>query len=143
MTEQDSPLAQRLEKARARSNELAANAARRTREFVAEHPVATVAGGIAIGALIAGALARRKRPVTRITADLTVARLTRLATLGAELAMAYAARAASASKDGVDQIGEKGADAGHKVAGLAEIALTTLRTAGESAIHRLTHRDNA
>ena len=67
--------------------------------------------------------------------------MTRIAAIGAELALAYAARATSAGKDGVDQISEKGAEAGHKVADLAEIALTTLRSAGTTAIHRLTRRD--
>jgi hypothetical protein len=142
MTEQDNTLSDRLEKARVRSNDLAASAASRTREFVSEHPVATVAGGIIIGALIAGALTRRQRPISRAVADQTAARLTRLATMGAELALGYAARAATASKDGVEQIGEKGAEAGHKVVDLAEIALTTLRSAGEAALHRLTQRDH-
>ncbi len=142
MTEQDSPLSERIEQARVRSNELATKAASRTREFVQEHPVATVAGGIVIGALIAGALTRRRRAVSHGMTDVATARLTKLATMGAELALAYAVRAASASRDGVEQISEKSVEAGQKVAGLADVAMTTLRTVSETALHRLKHRDS-
>jgi hypothetical protein len=146
MTEQDSTLSDRLEKARERSNELAATAASRTREFVHDHPVASLAGGIAIGALIAGLLTRSKAPPTparkvEAMSDAAAARLAKIGSIAAELALAYAARAASVSKDSVGQISEAGTEAGHKVTELAEIALHTLRTAGESALHRLTHRD--
>jgi hypothetical protein len=145
MTEQDTTLSDRLEQARERSNELAATATSRTREFVHDHPVASVAGGIVVGALIAGLLSRRK-PVTPTKAveamtDAAAARLTKIGAIAAELALAYAARAASVSKDSVGQISDAGTEAGHKVTELADIALHTLRTAGETVIHRLTHRD--
>jgi hypothetical protein len=156
----DKNLAERIEAARARSNELAANATNRAREFVHEHPVATIAGGIAVGALIAGALAQRKKrkavpaadtPDTATDNDATIARLTRLAALGADLALAYAARAASAGKDGVSRIEERigeqlghlgqiGEGVGEKGAGLADVVLGKLREAGESALQRLIHR---
>jgi broad specificity phosphatase PhoE len=136
MTEPESPLARRIADARARSEDLAS----RTRDFVGEHPVATVAGGIVIGALIAGLLSRRK-PIARARAEATSARVSRLATLGSELALAWLARAAAASRDQVDHLGERGADAGHKVADLAEIAMSTLRHASEAAVKRLTSQD--
>jgi len=137
-TPPETPLARRIEAARARSEDLAS----RTREFVGEHPVATVAGGIVVGALIAGLLSRR-RPVARARAEATAARMSRLATLGSELALAWLARAASAGRDQVDHLGERGAEAGHKVADLAEIALSTLRQASEAAVKRLTRDDKA
>jgi hypothetical protein len=159
MTEQDSKLAERLDAAHKRSNAFAASAANKAREFVHDHPVASVAGGIVIGALIAGTLTRlRPRKPAELgetveaAAAATTARLTRLAALGAELALAYATRAASTGKDGIgkiedriagqlDRINENGAQAGRKLSGLAEVALHTLREASEAAVHRLTHRD--
>jgi hypothetical protein len=149
----DTTLAERIEAARLRSNELAANATNRAREFVHEHPVATIAGGIAVGALIAGALSRRKKRKAAVeipaaaAIDATTARLTRLAALGADLALRYATRAAAAGKDGVGRIEERiGEQLGHlegvgeKGAGVAEAVLAKLREAGESALHRLIQR---
>lgn len=164
----DTTLAERIEAARLRSNDLATNAANRAREFAHEHPVATMAGGIAVGALIAGALARRKKrkaaaatptvatpeatPPEAMNADALNAdamneRLTRLAALGADLALRYATRAAAAGKDGVGRIEERiGERLGHlegvgeKGAGVAEAVLAKLREAGESALHRLIQR---
>jgi len=159
VTDNDSKLAERLEAARERSNALAASAANKAREFVRENPAASVAGGIVIGALIAGLLTRQatRKPADSVhegaeAVDGGAVRLARLAALGAELALAYAARAASTGKDGVGKIeeriagqlgklGETSTEAGHRLGALAEVAIHTLREAGESAIHRLTHRD--
>ena len=152
MTEQDSTLAERVETARERSASLAARASSKAREFVHDHPVASVAGGIVVGAMIAGLLTRRKPRNVEERAAAATARLSRLAALGAELALAYATRAASTGKDGVGRIeeglvsqfgriSENGSEAGRKLTGLAEVALGSLREAGEAAIHRLTHRD--
>lgn len=71
--------------------------------FVEEHPVAMVAGGILLGALVAGALARpgsgkregkppRRESIARTSLP---RRAMDLAALGVELAAAYAAGAAS------------------------------------------------
>ena len=161
MTEPDPKLSDRLEAARDRSAALAKGAAGRARDFVHEHPVASVAGGVAIGALIAGVLARRQRGAADAdqTGDsrdslhgLTAARLAQIAAVGAEFALAYATRAAGAGKQGVGivedtiiehlgQIGSNGAEAGRKLGDIAEIAVKTLREAGEAALHRLTQRD--
>jgi hypothetical protein len=154
VSDNDSKLAERLEAARERSNALAASAANKAREFVRENPAASVAGGIVIGALIAGLLTRQ---ATRKPADSAhegaeavdggAVRLARLAALGAELALAYAARAASTGKieeriaGQLGKLGETSTEAGHRLGALAEVAIQTLREAGESAIHRLTHRD--
>lgn len=160
-------LATRLDLARARSQAMAANASNRAREFVHDHPVASVAGGIVLGALIAGAFTRKRGAKAEKTAKTDAGEtdtgetrsesvnvpLAQLAALGLELALGYAARAAAAGKDGVvrveDAIGEtltqigespaakRGADAGRKVATLAEVVLTALRGSGESALSKV------
>jgi ElaB/YqjD/DUF883 family membrane-anchored ribosome-binding protein len=152
-------LAERIEAARVRSNELASTATKSARDFVHDHPVATIAGGIAIGALIAGAFATRlpRRTASAAKAagndvDVISERLSHLASVGADLALAYVARAASASKDGVgkleERFGEKlnalsdeasksGAQASRKAAGLADLVINTLRDAGETALSRV------
>ena len=152
-------LAERVEAARVRSAELATNATKSARDFVHDHPVATIAGGIAIGALVAGAFARSLPTKTESAAkkagadvDVISARLSHLASLGADLALAYATRAAAASKDGVgkfeEQFGEQlnklsgeagkaGAEASKKAAGIADLVLNSLKDAGETALARL------
>ena len=152
-------LAERVEAARVRSNELASTATKSARDFVHDHPVATIAGGIAIGALIAGAFARNLPSKATTTAkkagrdvDAISARLSHLASLGADLALAYAARAATAGKDGVgkfedrfnEQLGQlseeaskSGAQASRKAAGIADLVLNSLRDAGEAALSRM------
>lgn len=134
-------LADRIAAARDRSTALAS----RTRDFVQAHPVASLAGGIAMGALLAGVLTRRKASTATERGN---ARMMRLAAIGAELALNYAARAANASRDGMgkieDQLGhlsDNSVEAGRKLTGIAQIALTTLREASEAALHRLSHRE--
>ena len=156
MTENDNTLADRLDAARERSEAMASSASQKAREFIHDHPVASIAGGIAIGALIAGLFAQRRRPTTYAQAgasaiDAGTARLGKLATLGAELALAYVAKAASAGKDGagkiedrlgeqLSQLGENGAEVSRKLTGLAEVALTSLREAGEAALQRMNRK---
>ena len=159
MTDTETTLAERLEEARERSGELAANASTKAREFIHDHPVASVAGGIVLGALLAGVLARPMRrsasaDVGRAEAvgNAAAERIARMAAIGAELALAYATSAASAGKTGVGHIedriveqfghlGENGAEATRKLGNLAEVALGALREAGETAIQRLKRRD--
>ncbi|WP_353230770.1 hypothetical protein [Novosphingobium sp.] len=153
MTQDDTTLADRIEQAGKRSADLAASVAdagKRAREFVHEHPVASVAGGILIGALVAGALTRRKQ-VERAVDDTaqdaaqiskaTAARIARLASIGAEMALQFATRAAAASREGAARMEEtlnhSGAEAGHKLNGLAEAAITTLRDASQTVVNRL------
>ncbi|WP_428333669.1 hypothetical protein [Novosphingobium sp.] len=152
-------LADRVETARVRSTELASNATKTARDFVHDHPVATIAGGIAIGALFAGAFARslptRTDTVARkASADVNVIsdRLSHLASIGADLAMAYAARVASASRDGAGKLedrfnehmsqlnneaGKQGAEASRKAAGLADAVINSLRDSAETALSRM------
>ena len=152
-------LSERIEAARERSNELASTATKSARDFVHDHPVATIAGGIAIGALIAGAFASRLPRKTASAAkaagsdiDVISDRLSHLASLGADLALAYVARAAVAGKDGVgkfeerfgeqlsklnDEAGKTTAQASRKASGLADLMISTLRDASETALSRL------
>ncbi len=155
----EADLAQRIEQARLRSTQLAADTARRAGDFVRDHPVATVAGGIAVGALVAGLLARRKArkpaPVagaaaqadvtkTGAATDAAAARIARLATIGTDIALRYITRAAKAGKDGAerieDEIGSHSADAARRMSGLADVALTTLRDAAQTLINRATRK---
>jgi hypothetical protein len=143
----EAPLAERIERARVRSAEIAADASARAREFVHDHPVASVAGGIVLGALVAGALSRlRRKSVPAVLVETAetgleeaTARLSKLAHLGAELALAYATRAAGASKDGVEKLeeklgqlsetaSEKSAEAQRKFVGLADVVIGALRS---------------
>jgi len=152
-------LAERVEAARVRSAELASTATKSARDFVHDHPVATIAGGIAIGALIAGAFARSLPAKTESAAkkagddvDVISQRLSHLASLGADLALAYATRAASAGKEGAskvedrlnehlsklsDEASKTASDASSKAAGFADLVLNSLRDASETAISRL------
>lgn len=112
-------LREKIDEARERGAEIADTAAQKARDFVHEHPVATVAGGIVLGALVAGALTRRRAATpqsaaTRAAQAVTQAaspvagHLARLATVGAELALAYAARAADKGKEGVGKLEDVG-----------------------------------
>ncbi len=149
MAKPDPSLADRIEAARERSATLASTTANRARTFVHDHPAATVAGGIVIGALIAGVLSRHRwrkaQPATAQVAatNATANRISRLATVAAELALAYAARAAGDRSSGpAPDDREAPADsAGQKLAGLTEIALNTVREAGQTALARFTRRD--
>lgn len=100
--------------------------------FVEEHPVAMVAGGIVLGALVASALARagagdkatRKGTLARMSIP---RRAVDLATLGAELVAAYVAGAAgetAAAAEGADEPGMPAKKPG--LPGLAGKALSTL-----------------
>lgn len=142
-------LRDKIEAAKVRSAEMAGSSARKARDFVEEHPVAVVAGGLVLGALIAGAFARSRRQdktASGVIADGS-AKLSKLAAIGAELAMAYAAKAAEAGKDGVGRledlggtvggkISEGGAEAKKRATDIAEIAMAGARGAGEAALRR-------
>lgn len=64
--------------------------------FAREHPVATIAGGLALGVLVSALF---KRSPTRKVAGKAGARAAGLAAIGAELAMAYAQQAMGAASD--------------------------------------------
>lgn len=101
-------LRERIEAGKERSAAFAQDAAGKARALVEEHPVAALAGGILLGALVASALPTRPSRKLR-------KRASKLATLGAEMALAYAARAAEAGKDGVGKLEELGGSLGEKI----------------------------
>lgn len=151
----------RLEVACTRSKEIAETTSTRARQFVHDHPVAAAAGGIVAGAIVAGLLARRrhakaadvipKLPQIEAAVEAGTSRLGHIATIGAELALAYAARATEAGKESVHKIeesvgtlgeavGEKSAEAGKRVADLADVAIEATRDAGKALLKRLGER---
>jgi hypothetical protein len=71
--------------------------------LVEEHPVAMLAGGILLGALVAGALSRSAKPAPEAKPKRSFGRrAVQLATLGAELAAAYAAGAESMAEEAAE-----------------------------------------
>lgn len=74
-------------------------------EFAKDHPVATIAGGVALGILVSGLF--RGSPTRKMGK-----KAGELASVGAELAMAYAAQALAAAeparKDAAEKLGELG-----------------------------------
>ena len=101
--------------------------------FAKEHPVATLAGGLAIGVLIAGMF---KGP--RQAAMKGGTKAAGLAAIGAELAMAYAAKALDAAKEagseGADWLGETGKTLGSKAREFSSEASDYAGTARDSAM---------
>lgn len=103
--------------------------------FVEEHPVAMVAGGIVLGALVAGALSRAGSGVTgdKATRKGTLSRISLprraadLAAVGLEIAAAYVAGAAG-EKAAAAVSEEADAPAKPEKAGLPALANKALRT---------------
>lgn len=133
-------LRERLDAAKARTAEIAGDSARTVKTLAQEHPVAMLAGGILIGALIARAIPKSQKKKAG-------KRLSSLAALGTELALAYAAKAADASKDGVHKLEDIGGSVGGKISegsaeakkrafDLADLAIAGAREAGEVAMRR-------
>lgn len=109
-------LASRIEAARQRSAAAAEDVARRARGVIEDHPVAAVAGGVVIGALIAAAFARRRRkPAPAEAAPAEGARISRLATIAGQIALTAAKSLAETGKDGAERA-QHGADAVGKAA---------------------------
>ena len=116
-----------------RAGESAVEAKDKFTAFAKEHPVATVAGGLAIGFLIAGMFrAPRQAAIKGGT------KAAGLAAIGAELAMAYAAKALDAAKeagsDGADWLGEASKTFGSKARELSGEAAEYAGSARESAM---------
>ncbi len=105
-----------------RAGEKAIEAKDKFVEFAKEHPIATVAGGVALGFLVSTLF---KRSPTRRVAG----RAAGLATIGAEVALAYAQQAMAAA----NEAGRAGAD---KLGDLAETAGSSARTTGRAAAER-------
>jgi ElaB/YqjD/DUF883 family membrane-anchored ribosome-binding protein len=105
-----------------RAGEAAIEAKDRFTAFAKEHPIATVAGGLAIGVLISGLF---KRSPTRKVAGKAAKRASKLATIGAELALVYAQQAMEAAS-------EAGKASASRLDGLGDAA----RSASKTAAHR-------
>ncbi len=121
--------------------------AQRAKTLIEEHPVASLAAGILLGALIAKALPSSGR-VRKGAAG--------LASVAGKLAVDYATKAADAGREGlhkVEEVGGKLADAGGSLGGkiadgsgdarrkagdLAEIARSAAAEASEIAIRKVT-----
>ena len=96
-----------------RAGEAAIEAKDRFVEFAKEHPIVTVAGGVALGVLVSGLF---KRSPTRKLGNAAAKRAGTIAALGAEFAMAYAqqamAMANEAGREGAQKLGELGETVG-------------------------------
>jgi hypothetical protein len=106
-----------------RAGERAIEAKDRFTAFAREHPVATVAGGLAIGALVSGLF---KRSPTRRLGRKAAKAAGSLAALGAELAIVYAQQAMEAA----NEAGHAGAE---KLEELGDAARGATERAGEHA----------
>lgn len=122
-----------------RAGEAAIEAKDKFTAFAREHPIATVAGGVAVGVFISGLF---KRSPTRRVASRAAGKAAGLAAIGAELALAYAQQAMDAANDAgragarhLDGLGDTargvGRDAAHRASDAGESALAMTRAAGK------------
>lgn len=118
-----------------RAGERAIEAKDRLAAFAKDHPVATVVGGVALGILVSGLF--RGSPTRKLGKQAKG-----LASVGAELAVAYAAQALAATeparKDAAEKLGDLGETALKYGKSGSESAQEVARTAGKRiarAIH--------
>ena len=109
-----------------RAGEKALEAKDKFVEFAKEHPIATVAGGLAIGILVSGLF---KRSPTRRFGRAAAKRAGAIAALGAEFALAYAEQAMTAAN-------EAGRDGAHRLGELGETIGGSARSTGRAALDR-------
>ncbi|MEO0063368.1 MAG: hypothetical protein RLZZ08_1928 [Pseudomonadota bacterium] len=108
--------------------------------FATEHPVATVAGGLAVGVLISTLF--RKSPTRRVAGKAS-SRAAALVALGAELALAYTHQAMQAAEQaagdarraGADRLEDLSESVGDTARGLRRGASRQASKAGDSARH--------
>jgi len=119
-----------------RAGEAALDAKDRFTAFAKEHPIATVAGGVAVGILIAGLFKGPRRAAMK-----GGSKAAGLAALGAELAVAYAQQAMDAANEAgraaapkLERFGDSarsaGRDAAHRASDASETAVAMTREAG-------------
>jgi ElaB/YqjD/DUF883 family membrane-anchored ribosome-binding protein len=119
-----------------RAGEAAIEAKDRFTSFAKEHPIATVAGGLAIGILIAGLFRAPRRAAIK-----GGSKAAGLAAIGAELALAYAQQAMEAAGEAgraaapkIEKFGDTaksvGRDAAHRAGDAGETAISATRAAG-------------
>ena len=118
-----------------RVGERAIEAKDRLTDFAKEHPITTVAGAVAIGVLVSSLF--RGSPTRKMGK-----RASKLAGVGAEMAMAYAAQALAAADEARGPAGEKLSELGETALGYgkggSEAATKAARDAGRriaKAIH--------
>ena len=120
-----------------RAGEAAIEAKDKFTAFAKEHPLATVAGGVAVGVLIAAMFKGPRRVAVR-----GGTKAAGLAAIGAELALAYAQQAMEAANEAgrtgarrLDGFGDTarsaGRDAAHRASDAGETALSATREAGK------------
>lgn len=119
--------------------------------LIEEHPVASVAAGILLGALVAKALpsfGKRSTAADDATSSLRKS-AAGLATVAGKLALDYATRARDAGREGLHKVEEVGGSVGSKIADgsdearrkagdLAEIARSAAIEASEAALRKVT-----
>lgn len=124
--------------------------------FAKEHPIAAVAGGLAVGALISGLIYRRRARRSETVGEKTHEvgqKAASLATLGADYVISYALKALEAAGDasraGADRVSELGDSVEHGTRGLRRDAAHLVDelgdrviTAGHDAGERLTSAKN-
>ncbi|MDP3549517.1 MAG: hypothetical protein Q8R81_03875 [Novosphingobium sp.] len=147
-----STLRDKVDAAKTRLAERAANAkpVHTVKTLIEEHPVASVAAGILLGALVAKALPSFRGRSTKVDDAAGSLRKSAagLATVAGKLALDYATRAREVGREGlhkVEEVGgsvggkiaEGGKDAGHKVIDIAEIARSAALEASEAALRKL------
>ena len=116
-----------------RAGEAAIDAKDKFTAFAKQHPIATVAGGLAIGILIAGMFKAPRRAAIK-----GGSKAAGLAAIGAELAMAYAAKAYEAAKeagdDSLDWLEDVGSKAGRRTKSLGSNAADYAADARDSVV---------
>jgi len=122
-----------------RAGERAIEAKDKFTEFVREHPIATVAGGLALGVIVSSFF---KRSPTRKLGGRAAKTASSLAAVGAQLALTYAQHAMSAASEAGKAGAEKledfgstarsaGREAAEKASELGESARSATRDAGK------------
>lgn len=119
-----------------RAGEAAIEAKDKFTTFAKEHPLTTIAGGLAIGILVSGLF---KRSPTRKVATKAANKAAGLAAIGAELALAYAQQAMSAASEAGRASADKLDDLGGSAREVGRGAASRAGEIGESA--RLAARD--
>ena len=131
-----------------RAGEAALEAKDRFTSFAKEHPIATVAGGVALGIIVAGLFKGPRRAAMK-----GGSRAAGLAAIGAELALAYAQQAMDAASDAgraaapkIEKFGDTarsvGRDAAHRAGDAGETALSATREAGRRLGKAIRNRIN-
>lgn len=109
-----------------RAGEAAIEAKDKFVAFAKEHPIATVAGGVAVGILVSGLF---KRSPTRRLGSKAAKRAGAIAALGAEFALAYAQQAMTAAN-------EAGREGAHKLGEFSETVGGSARSTSRAALDR-------